>query len=260
MLLLLSLLSYSCSDEDEETHLPSEPRLSKVLVKNTRINVNDLLTFTYTYRSGLLTEYRGKSEIIGSLFSSSYTYDNNRRLIHAQYPEDSDTLIYDKTGRLKSATVTEFDRGFRTTRTYSFVYDTGGRPKRVNIGGDFGPSHALLLSFDDWGNVIKEELFRLDDTTLSIKEYTTRITYDAKKNPWRGVGSPFIDVFFAPENSILSTGHQFIAFFSPNNPVEIKTDIFYANDTKIEYEYNSEGYPKEIRFGDLVQTLEYIRD
>ncbi|WP_181304381.1 hypothetical protein [Rufibacter sp. XAAS-G3-1] len=251
LFLLLSLLVFSCNEEEEE-RLPPQLRLSKTTIYLDS-RAEPFMTHTFAYNGkGLLTDFD----------RIRHFYDKNGRLTSAADDGVSETFTYDAAGKLTGATRRFPLNPDRPADIATFEHDAQGRITRVNGEG----GGATLLTYDAAGNVIRQEGYYTSLYTgeLGFRSYLIEVTYDTKRNPLQGIGSP-IGIYSSPTRFTNAGSWNFISYLSPNNPTELRTTNFdnsvggSAREEVIPlvYTYNAEGLPTEIHYDGFWQKLEY---
>lgn len=255
----LLVFSFGCTEDEDEA--PKHYRLTKVTqrvdpyysgvvfdgIRTLRYNPDGTLAeFTFYYRDG-------------EELKNTFLYNPQGNLESITTPFDVEVFTYDAQGRIATS------KG-RSIHNYAYEYGPDRRMTAFLNLEDQPISVAVVTDFDAAGNVVKEEVFRSSPSkSIRSKIYTYEYSYDNKKSPLKGMTSPVNVMLGIPSLYKLSSISNSAFFYSPNNITKVKRlsfENFSTTPTRtdsitVTYEYNAEGYPAVIRFGNDIQELEY---
>ncbi|MEH6763166.1 MAG: hypothetical protein V7655_01605 [Aequorivita antarctica] len=270
--LLISILSISCSSDDNNSDEPLETRK---YVKTEKVSENLKIDYEYNIEN-ILTKAIGTYPNFG--YESTFTYTGNyltkwKEVETGQFPSNSEqNFTYDAQGRLSkyigpSEDVTLTYSANKVTLTGTIEGDANATAQlELNSNGlitKFTEANQYtIFQYDNIGNMVSAESF--DNNSDPIAAFT--ITYDAKINPFYGqFRSIYIErfiEFFWEFDGIYVSGMEGYSFpFQKNNITSIKENTIPV--ASYVYMYDAEGYPTGVNeeyYGDPSQyTIEYIR-
>ncbi|SRX73607.1 DUF4595 domain-containing protein [Aequorivita antarctica] len=270
--LLISILSISCSSDDDNSDEPLETRK---YVKTEKVSENLKIDYEYNIEN-ILTKAKGNYPNFG--YESTFTYTGNyltkwKEVETGQFPSNSEqNFTYDAQGRLSkyigpSEDVTLTYSANKVTLTGTIEGDANATVQlELNSDGlitKFTEANQYtIFQYDNIGNMVSAESF--DNNSDPIAAFT--ITYDAKINPFYGqFRSIYIErfiEFFWEFDGIYVSGMEGYSFpFQKNNITAIKENTIAV--ASYVYMYDAEGYPTDVNeeyYGDPSQyTLEYTR-
>ncbi|WP_192821425.1 hypothetical protein [Rufibacter sp. LB8] len=259
--LFLVLLSFGCTEEEEE---PKQYLLTKITHRvgddrHAGSFFNGVRTLQYN-ANGKLEAFTFNDKNNAAHFTNTFTYTAEGKLETitdaATLTKFIEVLTYDAQGRIATS------KGY-AHRNFTYEYGADGKMTAfVNFDGQ-AIAYAIVTEFDANGNVVKEEIFKSNSLkTILGKIASFAYSYDAQKNPLQGLTSPVNPLFGVP-STYLDFGYTNAAFFySPNNITKLTIDTNVSGTPTsttyaFTYEYNKNGYPTVIRFGQDVMELEY---
>ncbi len=270
--ILLSIITISCSSDDDGSDTPPE---TLKLVKTEKVTENLKIDYEYT-AEGILTKSIGTYPTFG--YESTYTYADNKltnwkEVETGQFPSTTEqNFSYDAQGRLV--------KYIGASDNVTLIYDTNTVTLTGTIEGDANASAQLELNnnrlitkftesnqyttfqYDSNGNMVSANAFDNSDNPIAV--FT--ITYDAKTNPFYGqFKSIYIErfiEFFWQFDGIYIGGIDGYSFpFQKNNITSIKENTIQV--VSYAYIYDADNDPtivNEDYDGDSSQyTIEYTR-
>lgn len=271
--LLVSILSFSCSSDDDNSEEQEE---TLKLVKTEKASDNLKIDYEYN-EDGILTKAIGTYPSFG--YESNFIYNSEGKLIQwnseetGSFPStSSQTFTYDGQGRLSnysgnSENVTLTYSGNTVTLSGTIEGDANASAELElnNIGliTKFTEANQYtIFQYDNNGNMIVAESFDNNDNPIASFE----ISYDAKINPFFGqFKSIYIErfiEFFWEFDGIYIDGFEGYSFpFQKNNIRSIEENgVEIASYT---YSYDEENFPTIVNAdydGDTFQySIEYTQ-
>jgi len=250
--LLFSLLLIGC--QKEITQDTSAPKLSSVLMKSddssARVNLN------YDNQNRLT----GYSFMIGQRIYkiSNLLYDNQGRLIsYSDTTSDGSratySFSYDQNGRIVQKLATYYSNysGSALPFKKTYAYDVQGRLIADTVFSFWSNEIGEYKSYkyDQNDNIIEKTVF--NNLTGSLRpEYTVKMTYDSKVNPFHSIGMIwhyltsdfFVDAFNVSKNNVVTEDYQ-------NGSI-----VSYT------YQYNSSNLPTKYVSIENIDPIEIIRE
>lgn len=253
-----------CSSEDSSNSENQD--LSKHLLKSVKV-AKQGYEETYKYENGLLVEttfnwspfqynrYKyeydadGKllrqifnSTVISPVYTYSYSYDNQNRLIK-QTTENAKDYVLLEYGKNKVKVTSYYEKRFDVPTTFVTEFDTDASGRILKAvktkgfvdsdGNEYYP--FTEFTYDERGNIIK---------TTSGGDSVTEYQYDDKRNPlyysYEKLNKSLYYLIYTETTNSLRD-------FSPNNLVAIKMhELTYVKDRLI---YNAQNFPvSQIRY------------
>lgn len=193
LIILLSILLFSCKDDDEGLIVAggsSQGNLSVKIKSETFIEDNDTSNariVNYTYSNNLLTK-KVYVDQWGSNDSTTYEYDQSNKLKYiydvnyrTSMMDTSEVYIYDNQGLLSRVIKYNLYQDIIESE-YTFTYSNG---KLIRLKENFldSGSEDYLIKTDSKGNLIEATLNKINGSPTTEK-FRIVFTYDNRRNPF----------------------------------------------------------------------------
>ena len=255
-IIILSLLFVgvflSCKKQDE----PTIAGTTKVLMLS-QVKIDNQPAIAYSYNSSnLISEEKSRYDF------SSYHYNASNQLVSTDYYTNSNILsndlqvcqtamnqqgwfTADNTNKGGSINYEYNDKQQLIKSTYSpvsgssqyseFTYGTNDKISRQLLYWDNKGTGYIDYSYDESGNLIKEDLYYLSATGVAELSTTTQYTFDNQQNPYKSVSRLITPGVNTNSNNIIKETYTIhLSADQGGDKVQI---------TETTYKYNSTGFP-----------------
>lgn len=252
-IIIASLFSISCSNDDNSTPEPSKPTYLLTKTNSGSSNTN------YTYDDDDKLIVLEQINPASSNYKTAFFYNSNGRLEETfdsssggpfpSYRKTKTTNVYDAQNRLIERKFFEnsydFPSAFNYTKSELFEYNTNSIIQKTVLNGNSLPSYRGVFDFNTAGNLVKYTSYSQIDANNPNGLIDTWIVYDYDDKISLEITLPAERAF---------------PFFNKNNIVKM-TQTNTSGEvtiTNINYEYNPDGYPiKQIVSGRGFVTYEW---
>jgi len=207
---------------------------TKCYITKISINNQDYMIFEYDINNLLIKKSHPPS---GNYWNYNYNSDNKvvKRVRYADgiilMGADSTLYEYDSNNNLSKST----DYMLGVISWSNYFYDKKNNLIKSEHYANESWIHKEIVNisyweyeYDDYGNIIRDSRYMVDENGVFTKRLEKKITYSNFNNPFKNLSFPQTDELISPNNILTLT--------------EVR-DIIFSDTTLYNYEYNEFGYP-----------------